>query len=303
MRNKDLSLDIFKSTIVALTKTKLVVMITCLGLLLACDQKPINTTEATAANFIYVAHTRLDDNRGIYSKIYDIDFSQFEMTLLGGDLAANSFSNTAIIQHLDSIFDYKSPRTLWSIGNHDKTSDARFYKTTLKKKYHAYAAHDVTFITLDSQDSLSSIVNEQKDFLLSTLDSIKTSSVLIMTHKLIFMNGHPIMDAEIEAVCNGRRGDCFHCHNPNNFQSDIAPRLKELQASGIQVIVVGGDLGYKKSSYEYLDPSGVVYLGNGMWHPKDWNSALVFSKLEQSPMTYTFTAIDSLVSRQNSLKD
>ncbi|MFT5863182.1 MAG: hypothetical protein ACI828_001839 [Flavobacteriales bacterium] len=296
-------MDTFKRIISIFNTGKLPAVVAFLTLLFACNEKPLSDLAEDPSTFIYVAHTRLDDNRGIYSKIYDIDFSQYEMTLLGGDLAANSFSNTAIIQHLDSVFDYTSPRTLWSIGNHDKTSDARFLKTTLKRKFHAYEAHDVTFITLDSQDSLSSIVNEQKDFLMATLDSVQTTSLLILTHKLIFMNGHPIMDADIETVCNGRRGDCFHCHNPNNFQSEIAPRLKELQARGVQVMVVGGDLGYKKSSFEYVDPSGIVYLGNGMWHPKDWNSVLVFSKLPQKPMSYSFVAIDSLIHRQNTLMD
>lgn len=279
------------------------IAIAFLGLLFGCNETSLGEAVETPSNFIYVAHTRLDDNRGIYSKIYDIDFSQYEMTLLGGDLAANSFSNPEIIAHLDSVFDVKSERTLWSIGNHDNTSEARFLKTTLKPKFHSYKAHDVTFITLDSQDSLSSIVNDQKEFLMTALDSVTTSTVLIMTHKLIFMNGHPVMDASIETVCNGRRGDCFHCHNPNNFQAEIAPRLKELQERGVQVIVVGGDLGYKQSSFEYVDPSGIVYLGNGMWYPKDWNSALIFSKLPQKPMTYSFVAIDSLIKSQDSLMD
>ena len=293
-------MDTFKRITSIFKIWKFPIAIAFLGLFSGCNETPLSEAAETPSNFIYIAHTRLDDNRGIYSKIYDIDFSLYEMTLLGGDLAANSFSNPEIIAHLDSIFDYKSPRTLWSIGNHDNTSKARFLKTTLKEKFHSYEAHDVTFITLDSQDSLSSILNEQKDFLMATLDSITTSSVLIMTHKLIFMNGHSVMDAAIETVCNGRRGDCFHCHNPNNFQSEIAPRLKELQESGVQVIVVGGDLGYKQSSFEYLDPSGIVYLGNGMWYPKDWNSALIFSKLPQKPMSYSFVAIDSLIQNQKS---
>ena len=296
-------MDIFKVVTSIFNRGRLLIGFACVTFFFACNENTMRDLAEDPSSFIYVAHTRLDDNRGIYPKIYDIDFSKYEMTLLGGDLAANSFSNAAIIQHLDSVFDYKSPRTLWSIGNHDKTSDARFLKTTLKRKYHAYEAHDVTFITLDSQDSLSSIVNEQKDFLIATLDSLETTTVLIMTHKLIFMNGHPVMDADIEAVCNGRRGDCFHCHNPNNFQSEIAPRLREVQARGVQVIVVGGDLGYKQSSYEYVDPSGIVYLGNGMWYPKDWNSALIFSKRPKTPMSYSFVAIDSLIHRQNTLVD
>lgn len=271
--------------------------------LLSCSNTSTTAQQEEPARFLYLAHTRLNDNSGIYDKIYDIDLNDYQMLLLGGDLAANSFADTAIIQHLDSVFDLKAKTTLWSIGNHDKTSDARFLKTTNKNKTHSYSAHDVTFITLDSQDSLSSIVGAQKEFLMRTLDTLSTSSVLLMTHKLIFMNGHPTMDAKIETVCNGRRGDCYHCHNPNNFQTDIVPALEALVQQGKQVIVVGGDLGYQRSSYEHKDANGITYLGNGVWFPKDGNTVLEFSKSPQSPLQYQFKAIDSVLKVSDAKKD
>ena len=271
--------------------------------LLSCSDTATATAQEESAHFLYLAHTRLNDNSGIYNKVYDIDFDDYQMLLLGGDLAANSFANTEIIQHLDSVFDLKAETTLWSIGNHDKTSDARFIKTTLKNKTHAYRAHDVTFITLDSQDSLSSIVGAQKEFLLNTLDTLTTSSVLLMTHKLIFMNGHPKMDSDIETVCNGRRGDCYHCHNPNNFQTEIVPALKTLVAQGKQVIVVGGDLGYQTASYQYKDPNGITYLGNGVWFPKEGNAVLEFSKSPQAELQYRFRSIDSVLKVVDTIVD
>ena len=88
----------------------------------------------------------------MYEKVYTIDFSAYDMRLIGGDLAQNTFANKDAFAHRDSIFDFKSPNTLWSIGNHDKTSDTKFYNATLKGKYHAYSRDDVTFITIDSQE-------------------------------------------------------------------------------------------------------------------------------------------------------
>ena len=156
----------------------------------------------------------------------------------------------------------------------------------------------MTFITLNSQDSLSSIVGKQKDFLFSVLDTIQTSSVLLMTHKLIFMNGHPLLDDKINKVCNARKGECFHCHNPNNFQEEIYPKLLELKNRGKQIIWVGGDLGYKTSEFEYIDEQGIIFLGNGLWYPKDWNKVLLFSKEEKKPLEYKFVHIDSLQGSQ-----
>ena len=61
---------------------------------------------------------------------------------------------------------------------------------------------------------------------------------------------------------------------------------------------VGGDLGYKTSEFEYVDDQGIVFLGNGLWYPKDWNKVLLFSKEKESELTYTFVPVDSLLSHQ-----
>lgn len=250
-------------------------------------------------HFIYLSHTLIDTNDSIYDKVYDIDFSNFEMTLLGGDLALKPFWDDAVLAHLDTVFNLKSPNTLWSVGNHDRTSKERFYKATLKNKFHAYQRDDITFIQLDSQDSLSAIVGEQKDFLLHTLDTLKTTSVIIMAHKLIFMNDHPVLDNMIKEVCNGHKGDCYHCHNGNNFRTAVYPKLVALQKQGIQIIWVGGDLGYRTSEFEYIDEHNITFLGNGFWYPKPWNKALLFSKRKDDRVQYTFAPIDSLIQYQN----
>lgn len=262
--------------------------------LFSCEESSVNPP----SSYIYMAHTRLATNDSVYHKVYDIDFSKYDMTLLGGDLSLSSFSGKTITPHLDSIFDFKSPTTLWSVGNHDTTSDKKFYTTTLKKKFHAYQKDDVTFITLNSQDSLSSIVGEQKDFLFSVLDTIQTRSVLLLSHKLIFMNDHPTLDARIAKVCNANKGECYYCHNPNNFYQEVYPKLLEVKNRGIQVLWVGGDLGYKTSEFEYVDDHGIVFLGNGFWFPKDWNKVLLFSKVKEEELRYTFVHIDSLLRDQ-----
>ena len=80
-------------------------------------------------------------------------------------MAQKSFADAKIINHLDTVFDIKSKTTLLSLGNHENTSDSIFYKHTKKKKYGLYQDQDVSFIVLNSQDSLSSIVGNQKQFL------------------------------------------------------------------------------------------------------------------------------------------
>lgn len=266
-----------------------VMILSCLG----CNQ----TSSQPDFSAIYISHTRVNSNKGIFKKVYDIDFSKYDMTLLGGDLGMNTFNpnkDKLLFPHLDSIFDFKSPNTLWSVGNHDETSDTRFYNKTNKNKYHAYQKNDITFITLNSQDSLSAIVGKQKDFLYSVLDTLHTSSVLIMTHKLIFMNDHPELDKQIHKVCNANKGSCHHCHNPNNFYPDIYPRLVRLKKEGKQIIWIGGDLGIKRTSFEYTDKSGIVFLGNGLGYNRTDNKVLLLHKGEKSHLDYEFVPIESL---------
>lgn len=280
---------------------RVLTFIIAMGLCFSCDSEEelFLEIEPETSSFIYVSHTRLDTNDGIYAPVYDIDFSHFDMTLLGGDLAASSFADEAIKNELDSVFDLKRPQTLWSPGNHDGATVNQWEEATLKNKYHAYSDYDVTFITLDSQDSLSSIVGEQKDFLLQTLDTLQTSSVLIMTHKLIFMVDHPVMDSQIATVCNAGKGDCYHCHNENNFYDDIYDKILEVKNRGVEVLWVGGDLGFKTAEFQYIDDNGIIFLGNGIGFNREWNKVLLFKKQFNSPISYEFVSTD-LITQINS---
>lgn len=85
------------------------------------------------------------------------------------------------------------------------------------------------------------------------------------------MDKDPIMDPNINCVCNGVKGDCCYCHNPNNFRKDIYPKLTELREKGVNVLWIGGDLGVKVPSFEYKDSNGIVFLGNGCWFKNEDN--------------------------------
>ncbi|OAB79778.1 hypothetical protein [Cochleicola gelatinilyticus] len=267
----------------------------------SCEKRSEIDQTATPIYYLYISHTRLETNDSIYNKIYGIDFDRYSATLLGGDLAKTTFANDTIQNHLDAVFNFKHKATLWSIGNHDRTSNEKFRALTGKNKFHHYQQDDASFITLDSQDSLSSIVGAQKEFLLTTLDTLTTKNVVILCHKLIFMDKHHIMDPLINETSNGRKGDCFYCLNPNNFQAEIYPELLKIKNKGKNIFWIGGDLGYKTSSFEYVDTNGITFLGNGVWHPREENKALLF-KNQGNEITYRFTHIDSLLKHESNPK-
>ena len=270
--------------------------------ILGCSGKTSNSEDSVnenpaaivSENYIYLSHTRLDTNDGVYSKIYDINFDDFDMTLLGGDLAEESFENNDITAHLNAVFDLTNKNTLWSIGNHDRTTNQRFREVTNKNKYHFRNKNDIAFITLDSQDSLSSIVGAQKEFLFGVLDTVSSKSIVVLSHKLIFMNEHPFMDPLINTVCNGKKGDCYYCHNDNNFQSEIYPKFLDAKNRGIDIYFIGGDLGYKTSTFEYIDTNDITFLGNGIWYLNEDNQVLLLNNTN-GLLTYNFAPIDTLI--------
>ncbi len=135
----------------------------------------------SSSEYIYLSHTRTGTNDRIFKKIYDLNLELYEMILLGGDLGVDSFQDD-FINHVDSIFNLKSKNTLWSVGNHDVTSNENFKNVTGKNKYHFYKKNNTTFITLDSQDSSSSIIGKQKKFFFDILKNTSSKNIVIMSH-------------------------------------------------------------------------------------------------------------------------
>jgi hypothetical protein len=265
----------------------------------ACSQNRdlIENSKNSRKNYIYLSHTRLNSNESIFNKVYDLNLKYYDMILLGGDLGNITFKDSLIF-HLDSVLDLKNENTLWSIGNHDDTTNENFNIHTGKNKYDYFTDSNATIITLDSQDSLSNIIGKQKKFLFDILDTIQTKNIIILSHKLIFMDKHPVMDSLINKICNGKKGDCFYCHNPNNFQSEIYPKLLKAKRSGKNIYWIGGDLGVKTSSFEFVDNQNIVFLGNGLWFSNQKNSVLIFSSFE-SNLKYKFVDLDSLIKYQS----
>lgn len=265
---------------------------------MACfpQQDAVSNSTEIRKNFIYLSHTRLNTNDSIFNKVYDLNLNYYDMTLLGGDLGNITFKDSLIF-HLDKVFDLKNENTLWSIGNHDNTSNEKFFFHTGKNKFNTSVKANTSFITLDSQDSLSSIVGKQREFFFNVLDTIQTKNIVILSHKLVFMDKHPVMDGLINEVCNGIKGDCYYCHNSNNFQSEIYPQLVRVRNSGKNIFWIGGDLGVKTSKLEFIDDNGIVFLGNGLWFLNTENQVLIISSYK-SKLEYKFVEIDTLIKYQ-----
>jgi hypothetical protein len=247
-------------------------------------------------NYIHISHTRTNTNPKMDSLVEKVDFTKFDMLWLGGDLATLTSEDDYTMRHVDSIFDLDNTNTLWSLGNHDYTNVERIQNYTNKPPFYSLHKNGITFIVIDTQDSFSNIIGEQKVLFDNIVDTIQKSSFLIILHhKLIWMYGNTNLEPQISSISNGKLGDCFYCINPNNFYLDIYPKLLEVKERGIKVLCVGGDIGFKVNEFEYTTDDGIHFLASGINYSKNDNKALIFHHdLINKQLTWEYTLISNL---------
>ena len=248
-------------------------------------------------NYLYISHTRKKHNPSMDDVAETINYKQFDMLWLGGDMADLTSKDDETMSHIDFFFDFDNPNTLWALGNHDYTDLSMIRSYTHREPYYAYYKNGISFIVLDTQDSLSSIVGEQKRLFESVIDTLKESThLVIIHHKLIWMYGNPVLEPQISSVSNGEFGeDCFHCINPNNFYTEIYPQLIEVKKEGIEVICIAGDIGIKSKKFEYTTPENIHLLASGLKYGSEENMALLFHhNVKEKKLTWEFKLLKDL---------
>ncbi|MBT3207440.1 MAG: hypothetical protein HN704_10725 [Bacteroidetes bacterium] len=260
------------------TVLKIVIFITIISFLDSCTSQIGKKSEIQeVVKYIHISHTRTDSNPNIDKQVEQICFSNFDMRWLGGDMAYLSSDDTETMNRLDSVFDLSSLNTLWALGNHDYTDLQLIEFYTNRNKFYSYFKNGISFLIIDTQDSLSNICGSQKSMFDNLLDTIqKSTHLIILHHKLIWMYDNPLLEPKIGSVSNGNFGDCFYCVNPNNFYIDIYPKLKEIKQRGIEVICIAGDIGFKAKEFEYLTPEGIFFLASGIKFNSENNKAIIF---------------------------
>lgn len=214
---------------------------------------------------VHISHSRLNDNSEINAKALNIDYSLFDVTILGGDMSYLSSFDTQIMDFLDGTFNLSSENTLWSLGNHDYSDTSLIRQYTKRDNFYSYHKNGITYLVLDTQMDTCNIVNGQLDLFKSVTDTISESShLVVLTHKLIWMVNHPVLHDQIPFVSNGHYEPYSYSLHDNNFYQDIYPRLITVRNRGIEVICLAGDLGLFTNEFEYLTDDNIQFLASGL---------------------------------------
>lgn len=279
-------------------RNQFVVLVIFILFTTSCDKNKTGDSSIIQfkVEYLHISHTRTNANPSMVDSVKEINYSKYDMLWLGGDLAYLSSENNETMTHIDSIFDFGDSNTLWSLGNHDYTDLDLVSTYTNRPRYFAYANNGITFLVIDTQDSLSSIVSSQLELIQSVVDSIQESShLIILHHKLIWMNDNGSLESQIDSISNVEFGNCFYCINSNNFYEEIYPKLVEVKQKGIEVICIGGDLGIKVNEFEFVTPEGIYLLASGISYEADENKALLFyHDLTSRELSWEFKLISEL---------
>lgn len=73
------------------------------------------------------------------------------------------------------------------------------------------------------------------------------------------------------------------------------PKLVELEQRGVEVLCIGGDIGFQAKEFEHVTDEGIHFLASGIHAGESGNKALVFSHdLEGHNLYWDFVKLEEL---------
>ncbi len=218
-----------------------------------------------AATYIFIPHPRSDDNvnQSVLPGIEQIDFSLYEMILLGGDLTYNTSVSKASMDYCDSLFSLGDPNTLWTMGNHDLASRSLVGEYTRRPSWYSHSNNNIVFLVLDTEIdaggfSSSHISGDQLSFVAGVCDTIAVSDYLIVLHhRLLWMIGNDYFDPWIDSVAQSTRQ-----LDTSNFNTVVYPLLQQAKNRGVPVICLGGDR--SMVNLEYTPEDSILFIASTM---------------------------------------
>lgn len=263
--------------------------------LLGCQKQELILPESKK-NIVHIAHTRTGTEGEISDEIKDIDFQGFDVLCLGGDLDIYTSRKESTLQTWNNLFNFERPNTLWTLGNHDISDKILIEKYTKRPSYYTWAFEDIQFLVLDDHLNNGYIIEDQLQLIKTLSDTIQNSQhLVVLTHKLLWMPGHPALDAQIEDIANGPRGNCGSCTREGNFYDEVYPLLIAIKNKNINVICLAGDIGIKAKEFEYTTDKGIHFLASGIDIGQEGNKVLLLELQENGAvLNWCFENVETL---------
>jgi len=207
-----------------------------------------------------------------------LDFSKFDQIWLAGDVCSRTTESPATLDYLDTLFQLRSERLHWAWGNHDVLfgNTENIIKHTGKPDFYARWQNGFCLLVLNTnlfwyyadvprQENCEAKA-AQLALLKSVTDTIHDASHLVILH-------HHALFNELKKAAPDQPADAFNgnaipiratCDSTSDLTKTAWPWLQQVQQRGVQVVLVGGDLGMRAKTFEQQTPEGIWMLGSGI---------------------------------------
>lgn len=245
--------------------------------------------ESKKEQYIYIGHSydwKAKNGDRVDPRIEAMDLSQYEQIWLGGDICSRTSEKKKTLAYLDSLFQLKNNTTHWSIGNHDLKKGNPAFITQQTNRPLSYSHHDdgITYFIMNTNlghpqvapmDSslLCTALKEQINLLYNITDTIEKSAYLVVLHHHGFLT-KKLVEGRMDIIDKWHLiipDLAFDCVPNSTFEELIYPMLTTIQRKGVQVVLVGGDIGQRAKKFEYRTKEGIWFLGSGINNSMDPN--------------------------------
>ena len=165
------------------------------------------------------------------------------------------------MNYLDSLLDFSRGHIQWTLGNHDvmfgdleritnKTGRRSFYTTHLDGGVTLLVLNTNLFWMYASRPVQEDCAEKQAqlDLIQSVLDTIQSSSHLVILHHHALLKNHK-PDSLRDAFNTNPDRVTITCDSSDQFDRLIYPQLKAIQNRGVQVVLIGGDVGMRAKQF------------------------------------------------------
>lgn len=209
-------------------------------------------------------------------RLEQLNYEVYDEIWLGGDVCSRTAEVPQTMQYLDSIFDFQKVR--WTLGNHDvdygepehvlqQLPHPEFF--TEWKEGFCLSVLNTNYLwpypSMPPQKDCKQ-KNDQWEMLQNVADTISEASHwLILHHHALFSDlkitpsGDTLQDFNVNAML--LKGTC---DSTSSVTDTWYPLLLEVQKKGVQVVLIGGDVGMQSKQSEFQTPHGIWLLGSGI---------------------------------------
>ncbi|MEL7534793.1 MAG: hypothetical protein AAFN10_26040 [Bacteroidota bacterium] len=244
-------------------------------LLSACEPKPLVVPKPQAPpkdkkGIVFLGHIYRGGNREkVDERIETLNRDCYEHIWLGGDICAETTEKRETLDYLDDLFDLASPNTLWAYGNHDIRNGNHDWlrEVTGRELHYVQNYPGMTVLVTNTNykgDTECDQWLDQFDMIQNVCDTISEATHLfVLSHHLTWTDVEPDMNAQTAGNAGGSWLP-YKCAPLTQFRFVVYPLLQQVQARGVQVVVIAGDAGQRDKFYQHQTTDGIWFLASGI---------------------------------------